>query len=218
MSFTPSQTKALVAVVALVVFGWVFYLSVPKSQPPSPGPTDCPRPPSPFFATKPNVEISLTETIKLLKGNAEPTVIDVIPKEARGIEMIAFLACEAKRTGAIKASEEYLEYVKLLGDISAGKLIQKYVRHDGRIGDLVKHFNKSAGDFTLVVDGNDSQLADLRTPVIAAETWPLWFQKFCSQYVNCIKCSPSSNIGKTISLSLTGNLAVKDGVSYCMAR
>lgn len=195
---------AIVGVVAIV------YLAMPKPAPtptPSP-PLACVPPANPFFASAANVEIALTQTIKVLKAQALPKVLDVIPASARGLEMIGFLTCRAREQGLITSATELKEYTELLGRIQAGSPIAPYVRHHGELANLEKHLRTTPEDnFSLILNDSKGLLARLEVDELAARDWPSWFRNFCVRYSACAVCSPSvEKITDNITLSATDKL------------
>lgn len=202
--------KLVVPVLAIVGVVVIVYFALPKPAPtpaPSP-PLVCVPPPNPFFASAANIEVALTETIKVLKAQALPKVLDVIPVNARGLEMIGFLTCRAKEQGLITSATELKEYTELLGRIQTGNPIQPYVRHHGELANLEKHLRTTPADnFSLTLTDSKGLLARLEVDELAAKDWPSWFRKFCVRYSACAVCSPSGDkITDSITLSATDKL------------
>ena len=202
--------KVVVPLAALLAVVVVIYFTVPKPSPPIPSagqPLTCIQPPGPFFASAANIEVALTESIKVLKAQAVPKVLDVIPQDARTLEMIGFLSCKAREQNLIKSSAELFEYTKLLGDIQAGKSIAPYVRHLGSLANLEKHLRTTPTDnFALLLSDTRGLLNRLDVDELAARDWPSWFGKFCTRYSGCLVCSPE---GDAIRDKVTVSAAAK---------
>jgi len=204
---------AIVVVVCLIVFAIFFRVKVYQA----PG-DECGRPPGPFYGSAANVDVALKKTLAVFRGEAEPKVIDVIPPDARTLEMIGYLSCKAQKAGLISTNEELRNYTALLGDIARGNPIKPHVRHFGTLLSLQNHLSKSSeADFTLVLDPATPSLKDFWVEEIRAKTWPRWFQKMCSRYSSCIECEPTAqDIETKVIIRGTSRLReVKiDGVSY----
>ena len=194
---------AIVVVICLIVF-----ILVTRTKVSSPPDDECGSPPGPFYGSAVNVDIALKKTLAVFKGSAEPKVIDVIPSEARTLEMIGYLSCKAQKSGLISTNEELREYTALLGDIARGNPIKHYVRHFGTLLSLQNHLRKSQEvNFSLVLDSSTPSLQEFWVDEISAKTWPIWFQKMCSQYSTCLECEPSGkNIKTQLSIRGTSNL------------
>ena len=204
----------LIPVAALAAVVVVVYFAVPRPAPtpvPAP-PLACVPPPIPFFASSANVEIALTESIKVLKAQANPNVLDVIPKNARGLEMIGFLSCRAREQGLIKTAQELNEYTELLGRVQTGRVIQPFVRHLGSLALLEKHLRTTPDDkFSLSLSDPKGVLARFDVDELAAQDWQSWFRKFCKHYSGCIACSPDGDaIKEDIKVSATAGMAEID--------
>lgn len=202
--------KIIVPIVSLVAVVTIIYFAVPKPAltPVAVPPLACVPPPNPFFASAANVEVALTESIKVFKAQASPSVLDVIPKDARGLEMIGFLSCRAREQGLIKSAQELFEYTELLGRLQAGKTIEPFVRHLGSLDLLEKHLRTTPADsFSLLLSDPRGVLVRFDVDELAARDWPSWFRKFCTRYSNCLACSPDGDaIRDKITVSATDSL------------
>lgn len=208
--------KIIVPLASLLVVAVVVYLAVPIQAPspqPQHQPEACIPPPNPFFASSANIEVALTETIKVLKAQAAPRVLDVIPQEARTLEMIGFLTCKAKAQNLIKTAPELLEYTKLLGDIQAGKSLAPRVRHFGSLANLERQLRTTPADnFSLVLSDQTGLLARLSVEELHARDWPSWFKEFCVRYSGCLTCSPEANaISTRVTVTVAGKLEEQQG-------
>lgn len=207
--------KLVVSLATLAVVVVIVYLAVPTPAPRSlPSPSQgCVPLASPFFASAANVEVALTETMKVLKARADPRVLDVIPKEARTLEMIGFLTCKAKEQDLIKTAPELIEYTRLLGDIQAGKPIAPRVRHFGSLANLEKHLRTTPADnFSLVLRDQSGLLQRLDVEELHAKDWTSWFREFCMRYSGCLVCNPEArDISNRVAVSIAGKLEAKQG-------
>lgn len=202
--------KAILALGALAAVLISIILARPAPTP-TPGPVPplaCIPPPSPYYASSANVEIALTESIKVLKAQASPNVLDVIPKDARGLEMIGFLSCRAREQGLIGSAQELNEYTELLGRLHSGKAINPFVRHHGKLANLERHLRTTPDDtFSVLLNDPRGILARFDVDELAARDWQSWFKKFCARYSGCIACSPDGDaIKETVSLSATDRM------------
>jgi hypothetical protein len=199
--------KIIVPVVALLTIVVLVYLARPKpASVPAPVPQlACTPPPSPFFASTANVEVALTESIKVLKAQASPSVLDVIPKDARGLEMIGFLTCRAREQGLIKSAPELNEYTELLGRLQSGRPVEPFVRHFGSLASLEKHLRTAPADnFSLLLSDTRGLLPRFEIDELAARDWQSWFKKFCSRYTGCLTCSPEGDaLRESVTVSAT---------------
>jgi len=217
MWLTKSQFGLVLAAIFILLCLGIFLffartkvLKAPKDE--------CGHPPGPFYGNSVNVDLALKNTFAVLRGNADPKVIDVIPPEARTLEMIGYLSCKAQKSGLISTNEELREYAALLGDIARGNPIHRYVRHFGTLFSLQNHLRKSSEvSFSLVLDPSTPGLQKFWVDEITAKTWPSWFQKMCSQYAACLECEPAGeNIKTQITIRATSDLREIniDGASY----
>jgi hypothetical protein len=217
MSLTKSQFGLLLVLAAIVLCPTVF-LCVTCTKVFKPPEDECGYPPGPFYGNSVNVDLALKNTFAVFRGNADPKVIDVIPPEARTLEMIGYLSCKAQKSGLISTNEELREYTALLGNIARGNPIHRYVRHFGTLLSLQNHLRKSPEvNFSLVLDPSTPGLQKFWIDEITAKTWPRWFQKMCSQYAACLECEPAGeNIKTQVIIRTTSDLREIniDGVIY----
>jgi hypothetical protein len=201
------------AVLCLIIFLFITRTKVLKAPE-----DECGHPPGPFYGNSVNVDLALKNTFAVFRGNADPKVIDVIPPEARTLEMIGYLSCKAQKSGLISTNEELQEYTALLGDIARGNPVHRYVRHFGTLLSLQNHLRKSPEvSFSLVLDPSTPGLQKFWVNEITAKTWPRWFQKMCSQYAACLECEPAGeNIKTQITIRTNSDLREIniDGVIY----
>lgn len=213
---TNRYIKIAVPLASLAAIALVVHLAIPTQSPntqPSQLPEACIPPPNPFFASAANIEVALTETIKVLKAQATPKVLDVIPQDARTLEMIGFLTCKAKAQNLIKTAPELLEYTRLLGDIQAGKSLAPRVRHFGSLSNLERHLRTTPADnFNLVLSDQSGRLARLTVDELHATDWPSWFKEFCLRYSGCLACTPKANaISTRVTVTVAGELEEQKG-------
>lgn len=194
MSIGSWKIATVGVIAALAGIGGLSYIT--KIQPvptPEPG-VACPSPPSPVQGNEAKIDLALTETIAVFRGEANPKVMDVFPKEARNLQMIEHLTCKAAQRGLISNTEELLAYTERLESIILGKTLPKTVQHEGTLGALKLFLPESKEtDLILTFAPGSEDLARFEIGTISAPTWRKLMDKMCAYYAKRFSCSWDEN-------------------------
>jgi hypothetical protein len=173
---------------------------------------ECRAPADPFFGTEGQIELALNRSIGVFKFEAEPRMLDAIPKEARTLEMVGFLTCMAKQQGLIKSSEDFEDYKEFLRSFSQGERLPTARIEDQQLGQFRRDLQQLPSvDFALHLEPPDELEAFQVAGDFKARSFRALIQKICANY-KCLECSFSE---QEAEIRAVGHIESAPGGSSC---